>query len=219
LRGLSFKIVAPSGLYLSSAPTTGLIVAKDSPYKSGADLNGKTFSAASLRDLDEIAIRGWVDQNGGDSTTLKFIELPNAAVPQALSQHRIDAAALVNPTLFEALSSGDVKLLGRAFDSIGHRFMIAVWFCSPAYGQRNPDVLRRFAQAFHEAATFTNSHHDQTVDLLANFSHIKPEVIGKMVRSTTGLTLSVPDLQPEIDAAARYKMIDHAFSATELLAA
>lgn len=218
LRGVAFKIVAPSGLYLHDAPTTGLIVAKDAPYKTASDLNGKTFSAASLHDLDEVAIRGWIDQNGGDSTTLKFIELPNAAVPQALAQRRIDAAALVNPTLFEALDSGTVRVIGRPFDSIGHRFMIAVWFCNPAFAQRDPDAVRRFAQAFHEAALFTNAHHDQTVGLLADFSHIKPDVIARMVRSTTGLTLAPADLQPEIDAAARYKMIDHAFPASELLA-
>jgi NitT/TauT family transport system substrate-binding protein len=218
LRGVAFKLVAGSGLYLSNNPNTGLIVAKDSPIKSGADLAGKTAACASLRDLDEISIRGWADQHGGDSSTMKFVELPNAAVAQALEVGRVDAATLVNPTLFNATQSGRIRLLGRSFDSIGRRFLVAVWFCQPALGERSPDTLRRFREAFREAATYTNGHHEETVELIAAFSRIDPDVIRKMTRATTALTLQAGDLQPPIDAAVKYKMIEKGFPAAELLA-
>lgn len=218
LRGVDFRLVAGAGLYLSDKPFTGMVVAKSSPIRTGADLNGKTASSPSLRDLGQTSIKVWMDQHGGDSSTLKGVELPNAAVASALAQGRIDVAVLDNPTLYDAVSSGAARILARSYDAISKRFLMSAWFCMPAYAQKNPETVRNFTKAFYESARYTDSHHSETVDLLANFSHIDAGVIRNMVRAETALTLQATDLQPLIDVAAKYKLIDRAFPASELLA-
>src|SRR5580700_8149925 len=40
-KGLPFVLEAPASIYSSDAPIAALIVAKDAPFKSGRDLNGK----------------------------------------------------------------------------------------------------------------------------------------------------------------------------------
>jgi NitT/TauT family transport system substrate-binding protein len=217
LRGVNFHIVSGAGIYLAEKPFTGLVVAKSSPIRTAADLDGKTISSPSLRDLGDISILAWMDQHGGDSSTLKNVELPNAAVAQALVQGRIDAAVLDNPTLYNAVSSGDVRILARSYDAIAKRFLMSAWFCTPMYAEKNPDVLRSFTKAFYESAAFTDKHHDQTVDLLARYSHIDSEVIRHMVRTETALTLQASDLQPLINVAAKYKVIDRVFPASDML--
>jgi len=217
LRGVNFRLVSGAGLYLSNKPFSGMVVAKSSPIRTAADLNGKTASSPSLRDLGEISIKEWMDQHGGDSSTLKGVELPNAAVAQALAQGRIDVAVLDNPTLYQAVTSGAARVLARSYDAIGKRFLMSAWFCMPAYAEKNPDVLRGFAKAFYESASYTDAHHGQTVDLLARFSHIDADVIRNMVRAETALTLQAADLQPLINVAAKYKVIDRVFPASEML--
>jgi NitT/TauT family transport system substrate-binding protein len=59
-KGLPLVIIAPAGVYTSAAPIDGMFVRADSPIKTAADLNGKTFgvyaSATSTRSQRE---RGW----------------------------------------------------------------------------------------------------------------------------------------------------------------
>jgi NitT/TauT family transport system substrate-binding protein len=79
------------------------LVASDAPYKTAADLNGQTIGAAGLNDLSTLGIAAWVDKNGGDSKTLKWVEIPGSAAGAALVEHRIAAAQLNEPQLRSAL--------------------------------------------------------------------------------------------------------------------
>ena len=91
VKGVPFTLVAAGGLITSGVPYAQAIVKKDSPIKTGRDLNGKTFAVPALKDLNTIAAQAWIDQNGGDSRTVKFIELPSSAFVPALEDGRIDA--------------------------------------------------------------------------------------------------------------------------------
>ena len=50
-----------------------------------ADLNGKTAATPALNDLNQLVISTWVDKNGGDSKTMKWIEFPNSGLGAALA--------------------------------------------------------------------------------------------------------------------------------------
>ncbi|HTJ24850.1 MAG TPA: ABC transporter substrate-binding protein [Candidatus Limnocylindria bacterium] len=217
-RGIPFVIVAPASLYLESAPIAGLVVAKDSALASGRDFNGKTVSASSLKDLMAVATQAWIDQHGGDSSSVRFIEIPSSAVAVALGQKKIDGATMVTPALAEALDSGNAKLLGRSFSAIAKRFLVAGWFTTRDYVAHEEDTVRRFVAAFREASAYTDTHHAQTVALLAEYSRLAPQTVRRMVRSTVGTSVEPRDIQPVIDAAVRYKVIDRPFPAQELIA-
>ena len=216
-RGIPIQLVAGSALYLSEDPITALVVAKDAPIHTASDLAGKLAATPALHSLDHIATQAWVDQHGGDSSTLKFVEIPQQTVPTALLQGRIDVSTLVVPTLANAMATGNFRIIGRPFDAIAKRFLIAVWFSSRDYVSKHPDVIKRFNDAFASAATFCNTHHAATVDLLASYSHQDPAAIRAMTRTTTAPHLEARELQPLIDAATKYGVIGKTFSATEFV--
>ena len=83
-RGIAFTLVAPGAAYDSRSPISQLLVAKDSPIRSAPDLDGKVVGIQSLVDLDTVATRAWVDQHGGDSKTIRFVEMPMSAKAAAL---------------------------------------------------------------------------------------------------------------------------------------
>src|SRR5579871_1273499 len=126
-RGLPFQIVAPGQQYISEQPTQALFVKKGSLIQHGADLNGKIIGVQSIKDLNWAATAAWVDATGGDSKTVKFIELPLATVIPAIAEGRVDAAALSAPYLQQGLASGELRMLARNFDVIGKRFEVAVY--------------------------------------------------------------------------------------------
>jgi NitT/TauT family transport system substrate-binding protein len=217
-RGVDFKIVAPASIYTDANPVAGFVVAKSANIASARDLNGKVVSASSLKDLIAIATQAWIDQNGGDAKSVRFIEIPTSAVTAALEQNRIVGATLITPALAEALESGTVKLMGRSFSAIAKRFMIAGWFSTKDWLDKNNDAAKRFVDALMQAGAYTDTHRAETVELLANYSKLKPSTIRGMVRSTIGKVADPKDIEPVIAASVKYGAFDKAFPASDLIA-
>jgi ABC-type nitrate/sulfonate/bicarbonate transport system substrate-binding protein len=217
-KGLPLVVVAPAALYDAKDPTVALVVAKDSPAKSGADLNGKTLSVSSLNDQNAIAMEAWIDQHGGDAKTVKFIELPSAAAPDAVAAGRVDAATLGTPILSEALQSGKCRILGRSFDAIANRFVLAAYFCTAEYAAKHRDAVDRFRNVIFSAARYVNGHHAETVPTMAKFTRIDPSIIAAMPREELAVNLDPQLMQPLIEAATHYKAIAASFDARTLFA-
>ncbi len=72
-KGLPFVFVQNSAIYSTAAPTSVIMVLKDSPIKTAKDLNGKTFGVNGLKNIAQYAPSMWIDKNGGDSSTMKFV--------------------------------------------------------------------------------------------------------------------------------------------------
>jgi NitT/TauT family transport system substrate-binding protein len=219
IRGVPFVVIAPASIYEASKPNTGLLVKVDSPIRTAADLNGKTIAVGSLNDLYAIGTRLWVDKNGGDSSTLKLIEMPLNVIPGALATGRIDAGASDTPALQDAIDSGKARLLSHMQDAFGVNFLVTAWFTTTDFVAKNRVAVRSFVKAFRESAVYVNAHHADTVDMIAKFTAVEPAVIEKMARVTVGTVLDPKLIQPVINAAAKYKAIANAFDARELLTA
>ncbi len=217
LRGLPIYLLAAGGVYDSKAPYAELVIAPDAAYKTGKDLNGKTIGVPALNDLNEVVIDGWIDQHGGDSKTLHYVEIPNSAATAALGEHRIDAYVMLYPPLAQALDSGKVKILGPAYDSIGKHFVFAGWFTTKAWADAHPDLAKKFASVVYQAAAYTNKHHAETAPMIADVTKIPQATIDKMPRTDAATAMNANEIQPLIDAAAKYKLIPEAFPAKDLI--
>jgi NitT/TauT family transport system substrate-binding protein len=216
-RGLPFVIIAPSIVFTADKPTSALLVVKDSPLRPGKDFNGKTLGVASLVDARVISIKAWIDQNGGDSKTLKFIEVPQSSVLAALTAGRIDATVVSNTQLGAATQSGEFKNLGEPNIAIGRRYIVNTWYTTRDFVAKNPDVIRRFRASLQQAAVYANAHPDEMVGYLAPFVKIDEAKLRNMAHATIATTLVPSEYQPVIDAAAKYGFIDKGFPAQEFL--
>jgi NitT/TauT family transport system substrate-binding protein len=217
LRGLPFRIVAPGALYLSEAATNALYVKRGSPIRSGRDLNGKTVAVQAIKDLNWVVTMAWIDQNGGDSSTVKVIELPFPAVAPALAEGRVDAGNITSPFNDQAVAAGQIQLLGKSYDSIAKRYQSNVFVATVDYVNANQEAMRRWVRAMHDSIVYVNAHLPETVDLVAAFTKADPAVIARSVRAIDPEYLDPRDIQPVIDVAFKYKMIERAFRAEEII--
>ena len=216
--GVAVMLVAPAELTVGEDPSGGLIVLKDSPINTGKDLNGQTLASPSLKDYFEISTRAWIDANGGDSTTTKFVELPIASDLAALLAGRIAAVGLPNPFLANALATGKVRVLGRPNTAIANRFLVTGYFALEGYIAQHRDALAKFARSLHDATVYTGAHPAETIAVVAPFWGVDPAILASMPRATEALTLDPKDVQPMIDVAARYGLIDKPFKAETMIA-
>jgi NitT/TauT family transport system substrate-binding protein len=216
-RGVRFKLVAGAAQYLTSAPTDLLCVMKNSPLKTLADASGKIVAVTTLKGNDMMGTCALIDKSGGDSASLKFVEMPFPAMFPALEGGRADIASISVPTLANVLASGKVRTFGDPYSGIASRILTAGWFASADYVRQNMSIVQRFGSVMHDANAYCNAHHAETVPILAAYSHIDPQIIATMNRLTNAPDIDVQDIQPLIDTAAKYKYIDAAFAAKELL--
>jgi NitT/TauT family transport system substrate-binding protein len=216
VRGLPLVIVAPAGVYDASTSTAQLVIRPDSTLHSGADLNGKIVAVSAINDSFSLSVRAWVDLHGGDSSTLKLVELPMSAVAVALGANRIDAAVLAAPFLAPALDNGTVRILADPVAALGNRHTDSAWFTTIAYTQKNPDVVLRFMRTIRDAAVYVNGHHPETAYLLTKFAKIQEADVRK-VRMIQGTTIDPANIQILIDAAVRYKIVPEHFDARDLI--
>jgi NitT/TauT family transport system substrate-binding protein len=218
LRGLPITLIAAAAVYNTKVPAVGLIVKKGSPIRTAADLNGKTISVQALNDQYAVAVKAWSDQHGGNSASLHFLELPSSAAAEGIDAGRVDAAATTNPILSEAIAGGKVQEIGHPFDGIGPFFVQAAYFCTNDYARDNRDTIQRFSRALDEASTYVNSHHAQTAVALSSFTKVPLDIVQQMTRTQLATKIDPAVIQPVIDSAFKYKAIDKAFDAKEMIA-
>jgi NitT/TauT family transport system substrate-binding protein len=216
-RGIPFVMIAPSLMYLTDDPAAVLVVLKDSAVRSVRDLPGKVLSVAAIKGVDWVALHGFAEQAGVDAETFKYVELPMSAISAALEQRRIEAGTLTNPSLEEAMATGKFRAIGKPFDGIAKRWMIASYCTTADTLAKNRDAIDRFATAMRTATLYANAHHTETAPLIAAFTGIETAQVLAMKRTTCGEYLDAREIQPAIDASAKYKAIDRSFPAQELI--
>jgi len=216
LRDIPVIIGAPSLVFVSKDPIYLLQMAPDAGYRNGADLNGKTIGVPAVGDLNTLATRAWVDKNGGDWKSLKFVEIPNAATEAALVEHRVAAAILGSPHLDASLAAGTTKTLGDAYGAIASSFLAGAYVARTDWASQHADALRKFNRALAAATTYVMTHPAETAPLVAEIAKIDLGATAKIHRSVYATSLDAPLVQPFIDAAAKFGQIARAFPAREI---
>ena len=201
-RNVPFVIVAPAGMSLSSAPTNLLLVSANSPIHSAKDLDGKVIAGSGLGTISGYGPRAWIEANGGDLSTVKFVELPFPQMQSALDAGRVDAVMIAEPFLSVARKTD--RVLSAPYDTVAKEFLVSAYFANTAWAKDHADVLNRFISAIHEAAVWANANHAKSAEILLKYAKMDPEAAAGMVRVHYGETLNPAWLQPVINVAAKY---------------
>jgi NitT/TauT family transport system substrate-binding protein len=217
LNGIPFKIIGAGALYDGAYGGSQIMVAKDAPYKSGADLKGKTIAVNVLKGTAQLAAHAWVDKTGGDSASMRWIEMPFAAMAAALTAGRIDVGAIAEPWATAARAT--CRSLGTQNDAIARRFLVSQYVSTQSWIDAHRDAARRIRTALRQTAIWYDTHRPESVAPVAALTKQDPATIAKSVRSLFGDDASPALIQPVLDVAARYGLIKNSFPATELIAA
>ncbi len=214
MRNIPLSMVAGGGNYSSASPTTVLAVAKNSPLKTAKDLNGKTIGCSTLKDLQQVSVMKWVDSNGGDSSTLKFLEIPVPEMAPALVAGRIEGACELEPSL--TFSKNDIRIFGKCYDAISKNLTITTHFANNAWLEKNPAAARAFITATRATAQWANKNQKAAASILERISQIPAATVGVMNRVVFAETLDPATIQPVIDATAQYKFIPNTFNVADM---
>jgi ABC-type nitrate/sulfonate/bicarbonate transport system substrate-binding protein len=203
-RNIPLIVIAAASEYLSPASQriSALALPANSPVRQAKDLDGKIVATGGLRSIGESVVRTWVDQNGGDSSTIKFVEIPFPAEAAALDAGRVDAAWLPEPFLSSA--RGSTRVLSYAFDSVSKHFLLSAFCTSTEWAKNHPALVDRFASVIRETAVWANKNPDLTAPIVARTLKLDPSIVGAMARTRYAEQLTPSLLQPLIDVSAKF---------------
>jgi NitT/TauT family transport system substrate-binding protein len=217
VHGIPFVLFAPSAIHRKgTSVNSAVIVAANSPLKSVLELQGKTVSCTAIGDIGYLGTRALIDAQGGDSSTVKWVEIPISAVAAAIDQGRIDAGVSSEPFMSRDLATGKVRMLVDMLEGYPGEILEGAYFSMRDYAAANADAIARFQRVMREASIYTNAHAAQMLPLLVANTGMEPDVAARMRRALAGVAFEPSQIQPVIDAAAKYKIIPQRFDAREL---
>ncbi|MEU3945631.1 ABC transporter substrate-binding protein [Streptomyces sp. NPDC029526] len=138
-------------------------VKKNSPIKSLADLSGKTVGVPQIKSAPWVDLRGSVDEAGGDSSTIKFVESPDPLA--ALKSGQVDATTTPEPVGTVERAKGELHPLGPV--NSGGGGSAYVWVTTRAFADANKDTVKAFAEAVREGNKAVNDDRDLLVKTAA----------------------------------------------------
>jgi NitT/TauT family transport system substrate-binding protein len=215
-KGLPFAYFAGGPLSSRESETLVLCVAKNSPIKTAKDLEGKTVAIISVKSTMQITTSEWLTRNGADPAKVKFFELHFPEMTPALTRGTIDAALLGEPFLTE--SKADVRPIGVPFATVAKVFYIFGWFARRDWLTANADTAHALASAFYEAGRWANSHKAESAVIEAKYTSVDLDVVRVMARNPQSTSLNPAYMQPLLDMATRYKLLERPYLASELIA-
>lgn len=212
-RNVPVVFLAPGKLFEETAPEIGLVVRDDGP-RAAKDVVG-TVGAPSVNNIGALATLVWLDRNGGNSKSIKFVELPFPAMNDAVQQGRVIGAVSVEPWLSDARDKG-MRTIAPS-NGLGSVFVASAWVGSQTWAQAHPAIVAPFVSAIYTAGRWGNANHAAAVPILTKYTKVPPETLAKMRHGRFAESTDLKTIQPVIDAMVTYEFIPKGFPAADLV--
>ena len=215
-KNLPFVILSPGVSDSATHFGGGIMVGLTTGTQNAKDFNGKTMGAAGLGTIAEYLPRSWIDKHGGDSSTVKFVEIPFSESAEAIAAGRIYGAYMSEPFVTLAEKRKLAKLVPGSDDAMGPEYIATAWFTTSQWAKANPAAVTRFVSAMHDAAIWANANQAKTVPLAQKYLKADPALTMQTRRPHYAENLIVAQVQPYIDVTAKYAKFAP-FPASELI--
>lgn len=154
-------------LYVGSEPPKPqaevILVAKNSPLKSVADLKGKKVAFQKGSSSHNLLLRA-LQREGLSFKDIQPIYLTPADARAAFQQGDVDAWAIWDPYYSAALQQGNVRVLadGSQLNLTG-----SFYLATRKFAEQNGAFVQQVLDTFSQADALTLSQREQSIDLLA----------------------------------------------------
>jgi NitT/TauT family transport system substrate-binding protein len=214
--GVPFALFAGGGLYSSDAPTSVLCVATGSPVRTPKDLEGQTIAVANFSSITSVGVKAWLEANGVDLAKVRFYELPQAEMAAAIVRGTVTAAFIAET--FYTSERDKLRIFAQPYDTVAKQFLISGWFASRDWLARNAESAKHLADAIYAAARWSNEHQDDTAAVLSKLTGMDVARIRSIHRVQWAVKLDPRLIQPVLDVATKYKLLETHMSAADIMA-
>jgi NitT/TauT family transport system substrate-binding protein len=205
--GLPLKVIAEGNSSTGDAAKDfgGIVVPPGSPIASPKDLVGKTIAVNNLKNIGEVTVRKAVEDDGGDSSKVKFAELAFPDMPAALATKQVDAAWLVEPFFTVAKQAGNT-LISSNLATTAPNMTIGTYFTTDQQIKKNPQLTKNFQAAIQESLQYSSDHPEEVRRILLTYTKIAPAVAAQITLPAFPQAVNKESVQTVADLMVKYGM-------------
>lgn len=203
------EIVANAMVVPSSASDNEIacVVAGNSSISSLKDLDGKTVAVNQLGGFTQIGLAAAIDRAGGNSTSVKWVEVPIPAMNAAVANGTVDAAEEGEPFVTQAEHSGLKTLLNGGLQRVLGGTPPLVYIASVSYVKSHPSVVKAFVDNVNKASHQLARNPALIRKVSAKSTSVSGAALSEMALPRFGVDLSIAGLHKVENVMLRYGVL------------
>ncbi|WP_240777836.1 ABC transporter substrate-binding protein [Nonomuraea basaltis] len=205
-KGQKIKLVAEAS---QGAPNTfNIMVPKDSPINTVADLKGKTVAVNTLNNIATLAVETQLKVAGLTKDDVKYKEVAFPDMGNALTNGLADAGWMVEPFITTTQSTQGFRKLADTMTGQTENFPISGWSVTEAWAQKNPKTVAAFQRAIAKALKDLSTDRKELEKALPTYTKIDAKTASVITPLAYPTELTANRLQKVADLLLEYKYIE-----------
>ncbi|MFC0863056.1 ABC transporter substrate-binding protein [Sphaerimonospora cavernae] len=196
-----FKYVADS--YGAAPGAFVIMVKKDSPIKTVADLKGKKIAVNTFQSVMQLTAEVQMKVAGVTATPDQFVEKPFPDMPAALENGQVDAAAMVEPFITVESKAGG-RIITDEMTGPTEDLPVAGWFTTEDTANKYPKTMAAFQRALGKAQELVANDRKIVEETLPKYTKIDAATAAVISLGSYPTSLSETRLQRVIDLMKEY---------------
>lgn len=218
LQGLDASIIANyASSYAEGEDINGVVSAPGSDISRPADLAGKRVAVNSIGAAGDLTISAAVAQDGGDPSTIEFVEVIFPDAQAQLEAGNIDAAWVPQPFLNMIVGAGG-SLVVYNYQATLPGLPTLVIMSTGATAQDDPELVETVREAFAAAFDWAAENDDAVRQALVDNLSIPAEAAAALPLPEFTTELDTGLLQDLADLAEEYGFFESAPDVAEIVA-
>jgi NitT/TauT family transport system substrate-binding protein len=214
-QGKKIKLIAD--MYQAAPNTFNIMVPKDSPIKTVADLKGKTVLVNNLNNIGQLAVTTQLKVAGLTAEDVKFVEKPFPDMGNAVNSGQADACWITEPFITANQSQLGFRKLADTMTGQMADFPIAGWMVSDEWAAKHPKTLAAFQRAIQKAQALASSDRKEIETQLPTYTAIKADVASVITLGVYPSELSANRLQKVADVMLEYGYLKNAIDVNSII--
>ena len=217
-KGLPLKVVsaAVGSTGDPDADMGAIMQGPDGTYEDAGDLEGARVAVNNVASIGTVLVGHVVEKNGGDPSTIEFVELGFPDMPAALERGEVDAAWIFEPFITIASGTGS-EVLTHLLVETDPELMLSVYFADEGYLAENPEVHEKFVDATKRSLDFADENPDEVREILSTYTQIPDEVRAEVVLPRYPSEVNVESLELLAELAQQDGLIGDGFDVGSVL--
>jgi NitT/TauT family transport system substrate-binding protein len=183
----------------------GLIVGPS--ISSVKDLAGKTVAVNALGSFSELAAEKAIDLAGGDSSKVKFVELPIPQMEAAVKAGTVAGAAISEPFLSQAKAAGIKDLTPILYNVFPNAPMIT-YVTTTSYASSHPQVVKEFVASITAANTTLGQDSATLKSIGGTVANLTPAQLANSILPTyVAAPISLSAMNNVMNVMVEYKVL------------
>ncbi|MFB4265730.1 ABC transporter substrate-binding protein [Nonomuraea sp. GTA35] len=216
-QGKKIKLVAD--MYQAAPNTFNIMVPKDSPIKTVADLKGKTVLVNNLRNIATLSTTSQLKVAGLAEGDVKFVEKPFPEMGNAILSGQADAGWITEPFITANQSQHGFRKLADTMTGQTADLPIAGWMATEEWAAKYPKTLAAFQRAIAKAQQLASSDRKEIEAMLPKYTKIDAKTASVITLGSFPSELNANRLQKVADLMLEYGYLKSPIDVKSVIAA